>query len=108
MKNGQPTEAELRRYLLNMLDNDELTKQIDKMLFADESLMNSLEIVESELIEDYLSKTLDPSFKPQFEEVYLNCGTKYESFRFHQALFYLANSCENDTNKKSKTTKFVE
>jgi hypothetical protein len=61
-----PDEAKLRRYLLGKCSREE-AGEIELSMFGEEA-QPILEVVEDELIEDYITGELDESDRPHFEQ----------------------------------------
>lgn len=78
----------IRKYLLNALGEDE-QQRIEEMYFTDALFLEEVEIVEDELIEDYLRNVLSPEERELFERHCLptpRCAGKLEVAQAMQAV----------------------
>src|SRR5712691_5883323 len=73
----QELDLELRRYLLGQLSAGEQDSLEDRY-FADDSLLEQLLVVETELLEDYVAGRLSAPTREQFERNYLTTDDKQE------------------------------
>lgn len=72
MTSRLPDETTIRRYLLGQLDdNSELAESLDEQMLTDAGLSEMVEVVEDEIIEEYLEGTLHPAEKRAVENHFL-------------------------------------
>jgi hypothetical protein len=76
----------IKDYLLGAeLDSDDL-RRIERLYFSDQSVMEQLELVEDELIEQYIRAELSPEDTRRFQEHFLSSPRNQERVRFFQNL----------------------
>lgn len=81
---GSDEQHELRRYLLGHISDDQQQQNIETRWLTDDEFFEELEIVEDELIDEYLEAT--PETRPLFEEYFLNSPERIAKLRFARAL----------------------
>src|SRR5438045_576024 len=69
-QHSEPDRAHLVRYLLNLLPDDE-AERLDLASIADDEIASHLRIVESDLMDDYVTGALRGTTLQQFESHYL-------------------------------------
>lgn len=80
------TEEKLRDYLLGKVTSEQELAEIENSLFTNAALINQLEIVEDELIQDYLENQLVGEELEKFETLFLNQPERRQKIRLLQAL----------------------
>jgi hypothetical protein len=66
------TDADIREYLLGRLDSDtELVESIDEKILMDPEFSISVDVIEDEIIEEYLEGSLDPEDRRAVERHFL-------------------------------------
>lgn len=78
-------EVELRKYLLGFLDATQ-TEEIEKNLVSDEEYFQEIQIVEAEIIQDFVDKKLNREEKKAFEENFIITDERREQINFARAL----------------------
>lgn len=78
-------EVELRKYLLGILDAAQ-TEEIEKNLVSDEKYFQEIQIVEAEIIQDFVDKKLNQEEKKAFEENFIITKERREQINFARAL----------------------
>lgn len=72
MENKVPNEAMIRDYLLGRLDSDAaLVERIDELMLGDPQFSESIDVIEDEIIEEYLEGALDPDDNAAVESHFL-------------------------------------
>lgn len=85
MKETFEHEANLRRYLLADLPNEE-QEQIEARLLVDSAYLEQLEIVEEELIDAYLREKLSPAERANFEQQFHNTPERQKKLALAKVL----------------------
>lgn len=80
-----PADRHLVQYLLGLLSEEE-TERLDEQSITDDDIADRLRIVEHDLIDAYISGTLDAATRAQFERVYLSSPRRREKVRFAESL----------------------
>ncbi|NJM52945.1 MAG: hypothetical protein HC846_05840 [Blastocatellia bacterium] len=78
-------EVELRKYLLGLLDATQ-TEEIEKNLVSEEEYFQEIQIVEAEIIQDFVDEKLNREEKTAFEENFIITGERREQINFARAL----------------------
>ena len=73
------------QYLLGELSEPEQA-QCEELLFTDEKFFSELQLVEDQLIDNYVSEALPESQRQRFETAYLNSDRRRQKLKFAQAL----------------------
>jgi hypothetical protein len=81
----QRGSADLIRYLLNELPEDQI-EQIEQKYFSSDESFEEVEHAEAELIDLYVSGELEPREKEKFEKLYLSTSKHKERVQFAEAL----------------------
>src|SRR4029077_8749547 len=82
-----PDPALVREYLLGRLDDKkELEEQLSHEICANDDLSEMVEIIEEEIIEDFLDGTLDPADKDAVDGYFLRPPERKEKLRFARIL----------------------
>jgi hypothetical protein len=72
MKSNFPTESTIRQYLLGQLDSQAaLESSLSQQMLFDDELSETVDLIEEELIEDYLDNTLSAEDRKAAEEYFL-------------------------------------
>lgn len=74
-------EEDLIRYLLGLLPEED-TERLDEASIADDNLASRLRVVESDLVDSYVSGALDGETRSRFETFYLSSPLRREKVRF--------------------------
>jgi hypothetical protein len=85
MHQNLPYEDTLRRYLLGLLPEPEI-EEVEENLLSNESLSETADLVEDEIIEDYLDGTLDERSRRAVETHFLRPAAHREKLRFARLL----------------------
>jgi anti-sigma factor RsiW len=87
MKSDVPDRALVREYLLGRLDDKkELEEQLSHELCVNDDLSEMVELIEDEIIEDFLDGTLDPADKDAVDGYFLRPPERKEKLRFVRLL----------------------
>jgi hypothetical protein len=82
MENRPSDEMSIRRYLLGLLETEsEVLEALDKQMLEDNELSDLAELIEDEIIEEYLEGTLDPIEKDAVERHFLRPAERREKLR---------------------------
>ena len=84
MKPDLETQTRLRNYLLGQCDEAEC-EAIETMVFTDSDLFEELQVLEDEIIDEYLNEKLSPEARVHFEEHFLAAPERVEQARFASA-----------------------
>jgi len=80
----------LRSYLLGQTTDEEQLTRIEQRLLTDAEFFDELEIVEEELIEDYVAERLESEKLENFRRLFLNVPERREKIRLTRSLIQLA------------------
>ena len=98
------TDEKIRKYFLGELSTVE-TENFEEMLVFDGILFGQAEVVESELIDDFLQKRLSSSERHSFEEKYLTTEARRKKLKsaenFFQFLRETSSAVIADKTKKN-------
>lgn len=86
MKNESPTEDIIRQYLLGRLDDDELKGRLSKQMFFDEGLSETVDLIEDQIIEDYLDGTVSKADRIAIEQYFLRPPERTDKLQVAYAL----------------------
>ena len=87
MKSDVPDRALVREYLLGRLDDKkELEEQLSHEICVNDDLSEMVELIEDEIIEDFLDGTLDPADKDAVDGYFLRSPERKEKLRFVRLL----------------------
>ncbi|MDQ6788705.1 MAG: hypothetical protein M3033_18025 [Acidobacteriota bacterium] len=92
---------ELRKYLLGQMTDDDALNRIEERLLTDREFFAELEIVEDDLIEDYVAGRLSGAELENFKRLFLNVPERGEKIHFARALRRLVAE-ENQKKEKKK------
>ena len=81
MKLDLETQTRLRNYLLGQCDEAEC-EAVETMVFTDDDLFEELQVLEDEIIDEYLNDKLSPEARTHFEEHFLAAPERVEQLRF--------------------------
>jgi hypothetical protein len=76
-------DQQLIRYLLGMLPEEEV-ERIEEASIVDDDVAARLSVVEDDLVDAYVSGTLDPAMRARFEEFYMASPRRREKVHFAQ------------------------
>ncbi len=76
----------LREYLLGRITDETLVSEIEYKLLADKSFLNDFELVEDELIEDYVWENLSETDLKDFQRLFLPVPARVEKINFQRTL----------------------
>lgn len=85
MEMSNEEKARLKRYLMGKLGEED-QREIGEGMITDDQYVVQMEILEDELIDDYLSGNLSPEEQYRFETHFLNPPSRQEKLQFAQAL----------------------
>lgn len=85
MARKDPEQNAVRRYLLNQLSPSE-QETVELRLLSDETFSEELQIVEDELIDDYLAGELSSDERARFEEIFLANGKRQRKLQAGEAI----------------------
>jgi anti-sigma factor RsiW len=84
---GNPDRELLREYLLGRLDDDEAAElKLSENILVDEELAGVVELVEDEILEDYVEGTLDSADRRAVEEYFLRPPERQRKLRFMETI----------------------
>src|SRR6516225_677122 len=87
MNGSLSTEHAIRQYLLGKLnDQDGLEDSLSLQILTDDELSEIADVIEDEIIEDYLDGTLSATDKKAVEEYFLSPVERKEKLRFAKLL----------------------
>ncbi len=79
------SRRQMIQYLLGELSEPE-QEQCEEQFFTDDKVFSELQMVEDQLIDNYVSEALPESQRQRFETVYLNSDRRRQKLKFAQAL----------------------
>ncbi|MBV9211645.1 MAG: hypothetical protein JOZ52_13485, partial [Acidobacteria bacterium] len=85
MKLLEEDDLTFRKYLLEELSPEEQS-EVEERLFLNAESFQQLEMVEDELIDDYVYGELSPRERERFDNIFLTTPERRESLRVAQAL----------------------
>jgi hypothetical protein len=85
MKPDPDVDHQIRRYLLAAISEAE-REGVETRLMTDDDFFRQIDLVEDELVEEYLDKELDAADRRRFEEVFLAAPERQQKLRFTRAL----------------------
>lgn len=85
MKAGNGADGRIRDYLLGKLPESAM-EALETEYFENPDVFNRVEIVEDELVSDYLDDNLDSEERARFEKIFLASPSRRERFLFVQTL----------------------
>lgn len=92
MKLDASSEVLIRRYLLGDISEEE-RDQVETRLMADDAFFQQVNLVEDDLIDEYLDQDLTPKDRKRFEVTFLCAPERQHKLRFAKALHtYVANA----------------
>jgi len=87
MEDSTPSEVMIREYLLGRLEaGSELVERIDQQLLEDAEFAETVDIVEDELIEEYIEGTLSPADKLAMQKHFLQPPERQHKLRIARSL----------------------
>jgi hypothetical protein len=97
-------EKQICQYLLGKLAGNE-QRQIEEQLMTRDDLFQQLQVLEDELIDDYLHNTLSKSERENFEKTFLSSPERRQKLQFARALrSYVAAANEGIQREQSKSS----
>src|SRR6185369_3245476 len=102
MKLDLETQTRLRNYLLGQCDEAEC-EAIETMVFTDDDLFEELQVLEDEIIDEYLNEKLSPEARAHFEEHFLAAPERIEQLRFASTFDRYVESKTVGSTSKSKS-----
>jgi hypothetical protein len=94
MKLDAGSETLIRRYLLAAVTEDE-REQIETRLMVDDDFFQQINLVEDELVDEYLDQVLSPGDRLRFEDIFLCAPERQHKLRFSKALrIYATNTAQ--------------
>ena len=97
-------EKQLCQYLLGKLAED-VQRQLEEKLMTQANLFEQLEVLEDELIDEYLRNTLSNKDREGFEKHFLSSPERHQKLRFAQAFrSYVAVANEGTEKEHSKSS----
>lgn len=101
MKLDSNSEILIRRYLLGAVSEAE-REDVESRLMADDDFFQQLNLIEDELIDEYLDRGLSPTDSRLFEEVFLCAPERQHKLRFAKALrTYAARAAASEGRAKA-------
>ena len=98
----------VKRYLLQQLTDAE-RQQIELQLLGDDDFFKEVEIVEDELIDEYLANELSRDERSAFEEHFLSTPERNSKLRSAEALKrYLLSAAPDQPHKTSRFAQFLQ
>jgi hypothetical protein len=92
MKLDTGSETLIRQYLLAALTEEE-REQVEARLMVDNDFFQQINLIEDELVDEYLDQVLSPQERQRFEETFLGAPERQHKLRFAKALrVYTANT----------------
>lgn len=79
-------QEKIRLYLLGRLADELQRQRIEEMLLVDDHYFREVEIIEDEIIDDYLEESLTHAECDDFKKHFLSTPDRYKKLRFAQAL----------------------
>src|SRR5437899_4121420 len=103
METGLPEETNIREYLLGRLQQDtpELSERLEERLLADDDFSRTVDLVEDEIIEEYLEGTLDAADKQTVEQHFLRPPERQKKLRFARLLHHHLETMERGVRQES-------
>src|SRR5215469_9405616 len=87
MRAGIPDPQQIRQYLLGRLDdNEELENSVSEGILFQNDMSEMADLIEDEIIEQYLDGTLDTSDKNDVEKYFLRPAKRRERLQFARML----------------------
>jgi CHAT domain-containing protein len=94
-------EKLIRRYLLGQLaEEEELRQQVEERLFEEDDFSQNVEIVESELIADYVRGALDQKDKESYEKYFRATPTRRQKFQLAKSLISYTESLNLESESR--------
>lgn len=75
-------EIELRSFLLGIIENKKQRRKIEMRLMIDDAYFQFLEIIEEELIQEYVDNQLTESERQQFDSLFFRSKERIEKIKF--------------------------
>jgi hypothetical protein len=97
MKLDASSNLLIRRYLLSSVSEEE-REQVETRLMTDDDFFEQINLVEDELVEQYLDHELSAPDRARFEDTFLCAPERQHKLRFTKALrFHAANAAKQKT-----------
>ena len=94
----------MSRYLLGQLGDQE-QKQLEELLMTQDDSFEQLQVLEDELIDEYLKNTLSEKDREDFEKHFLSAPERHQKVRFATALrSYVATANEGKETEHSRVS----
>ena len=104
MSHHTAEEKQLCQYLLGKLAED-VQRQLEEKLMTQANLLEQLEVLEDELIDEYLRNALSDKDREGFEKHFLSSPERHQKLRFAQAFrSYVAVANEGKEKEPSKSS----
>ena len=104
MNHHTAEEKQLCQYLLGKLAED-VQRRLEEKLMTQANLLEQLEVLEDELIDEYLRNTLSDKDREGFEKHFLSSPERHQKLRFAQAFrSYVAVANEGKEKEPSKSS----
>jgi hypothetical protein len=92
-------QQNLRKYLLGSL-SEEKQQALEERLFTDDGYFEELQVIEDELTDQYLERTLSPEEQQSFEQHFLRAPARRQKLRFASSLKqYIAESGPEESSQ---------
>ena len=101
MQTNESVQGDLRRWLLGLLSEQD-SHSLEERLITDAEFYEELNIVEDELIDDYLAGGLTVSERKAFESYFMNSPERQEQFRIANALRVYIEDSKLDVSDTAK------
>jgi hypothetical protein len=94
------SELLIRRYLLSSVSEEE-RDQVEMRLMTDDDFFQQINLVEDELVEEYLDEELSEADRGRFETTFLCAPERQQKLRFTRALRVYAAKSQKDPARRS-------
>ena len=71
MDANEPNDATIRAYLLGQMKSDDLVQRIDELMLSNDKFSENIDVIEDEIIEEYVDGTLSAAEKKAVESHFL-------------------------------------
>ena len=105
MKLDASSDLLIRRYLLSSVSEEE-REQVETRLMTDDDFFQQINLVEDELVEQYLDHELSAADRARFEDTFLCAPERQHKLRFTKALrIHAANAATAKNTRRFKPVK---
>jgi len=103
MTHEKVEERQIGQYLLGQLGDSE-QQQLEERLMTQDDLFEQLQVLEDELIDEYLKNTLSVQDREDFEKHFLSAPERRKKLRFAAFRSYVATANEGTEKEHSKSS----